>query len=51
MPHRANVRILADYEGVFAPELQHDGRQRLRGSRHDLLADNGGPDKDDLVTP
>ncbi len=43
------VGIITDDEGILAPKLQHNRSEILGSSLHDLLADLGGPHKDELV--
>lgn len=43
------VSVVADDEGVLAPQLQSHGRQALRGSLHYAPAHLGAADEDELV--
>ena len=43
------VGVAADDDGVLAAQLQHDGRQLLRGRRHDLPTHSCGAHEDELA--
>ena len=43
------VGVAADDDGVLSAQLQDDGRQLLRGRRHDLPAHSCGAHEDELA--